>query len=70
MINPKQRIKSPENHHVICIGKTKCTSEKGLLPAAVQEMSLRSYPEGTAGLVRIVFSLNQSGNLLQIFVGL
>ena len=27
----RQRIKSPEYHHMICIGKTKCTSEKGLL---------------------------------------
>ena len=27
----RQRIKSPEDHHMICIGKTKCTSEKGLL---------------------------------------
>ena len=27
----RQRIKSPEYHHVICIGKTKCTSEKGPL---------------------------------------
>ena len=26
----RQRIKSPEYHHMICIGKTKCTSEKGL----------------------------------------
>ena len=24
-------MKSPEYHHMICIGKTKCTSEKGLL---------------------------------------
>ena len=27
----RQRIKSPEYHHMICIGKTKCTSEEGLL---------------------------------------
>ena len=27
----RQRIKSPEYNHMICIGKTKCTSEKGLL---------------------------------------
>ena len=27
----RQRIKSPEYHHMICIGKTKCSSEKGLL---------------------------------------
>ena len=27
----RQRIKSPEYHRMICIGKTKCTSEKGLL---------------------------------------
>ena len=27
----RQSIKSPEYHHMICIGKTKCTSEKGLL---------------------------------------
>ena len=26
-----KRIKSPEFHHMICFGKTKCTSEKGLL---------------------------------------
>ena len=26
----RQMIKSPEYHHMICIGKTKCTSEKGL----------------------------------------
>ena len=27
----RQRIKSPEYRHMICIGKTKCTSEKGQL---------------------------------------
>ena len=27
----RQRIKSPIYHHMICIGKTKCASEKGLL---------------------------------------
>ena len=27
----RQRTQSPEYHHMICVGKTKCTSEKGLL---------------------------------------
>ena len=26
----RQKIKTPEYHHMICIGKTKCTGEKGL----------------------------------------
>ena len=28
-MSARQRIKSPEYHHMICIGKTICTSEKG-----------------------------------------
>ena len=29
-MSARQRIKSPEYHHMICIGETKCTSENGL----------------------------------------
>ena len=39
---PKQRTEPPKYWHMICIGKTKCTSEKGLLSAILQYVSSRS----------------------------
>ena len=36
-------IKSPEYHHMICNGKTKCTSEKGLLLARSVDVCVYMY---------------------------
>ena len=36
-------IKSPEYHHMICIWKTKCTSQKGLLLACSVDVCVYMY---------------------------
>ena len=48
-LSAKQRTNPPKYDHVICIGKTKCTSEKGLLRETLTE---------TAGQLRSLMSKN------------
>ena len=50
----RQGIKSPEYHHMICIGKTKCTSEKGLL-STIEETNLMSVISSISSHVKISY---------------
>ena len=43
----RQRIKSPEYNRVICIAKTKCTSDKGLLNSRILIYELRLFVSST-----------------------